>query len=425
MHICFHSDNLAVVAIICNRSAKNRIAHRLLRCFYFYAAFYHFQYSIEYVPGVLNTAADALSRDNLTLFSSLIPQSSQTMVDTSLEELLITQRPDWGSAQWIRLFKGYLANALAPSTRQTYSFAVRRYLVFCSQFSLSPLPLRQETVARFISHLAISGVAYQSIRLYLSAIRYYQISGGMLDPGLDSLPWLGYVLRGIHRSHPALPSRRPLPITPDLMRLLFDTWSQTPPSTCYDTEMLWAACCMAFFSFMRAGEFTCLSMQSFMNTMLSPRDISIDSRENPTVVSVYLWQSKTDPFGAGVIIYLGRTYHSICPVLAILSYLARRGRVHGPLFLFVDGSPLSRQKLVFHLRRALDSHSIDLSSYVGHSFRVDTATAAALARLEDSAIRSLGRWRSGAFLRYIRSPALALASASHRLCLALISSPLQ
>ena len=60
-------------------------------------------------------------------------------------------------------------------------------------------------------------------------------------------------------------------------------------------------------------------------------------------------------------------------------------------FLFVDGYPLSGQKLVFHLRRALDSYGIDSSGYVGHSFRVGAATAAALAGLEDSAIRTLGR----------------------------------
>ena len=69
--------------------------------------------------------------------------------------------------------------------------------------------------------------------------------------------------------------------------------------------------------------------------------------------------------------------------------------------------------------------AFDSSGYAGHSCRVGMATAAALAWLEDSAIRTLGRWCSRAFLRYIRSPALALASASHRLCPALNSSSLQ
>ena len=98
LHICFHSYNLTVAAIICKFSAKNCLAHHLICCFYFYAAFYRFQYSIEYVPGVLDTATDGLSCNNINLFSSLVPQASQTVVNTSVEELLITRIPDWRSA---------------------------------------------------------------------------------------------------------------------------------------------------------------------------------------------------------------------------------------------------------------------------------------------------------------------------------------
>lgn len=46
MHICFHSDNLAVVAILQKQSTKDPITHHLVRCFYFYSAFFQFQYSV-------------------------------------------------------------------------------------------------------------------------------------------------------------------------------------------------------------------------------------------------------------------------------------------------------------------------------------------------------------------------------------------
>ena len=39
LHICFHSDNMAVVVILKKRSAKDVVAHHLLCCFYFYTAF--------------------------------------------------------------------------------------------------------------------------------------------------------------------------------------------------------------------------------------------------------------------------------------------------------------------------------------------------------------------------------------------------
>ena len=103
-HVCFHSDNMAVVAILQSSSPRGELVLHLIRCLYFYAAIYQFDYSAEHVPGVLNVAADALSRNNFVLFSSLLPQASQCHIPTQLTELLINQHPDWGSQQWTALF---------------------------------------------------------------------------------------------------------------------------------------------------------------------------------------------------------------------------------------------------------------------------------------------------------------------------------
>ena len=85
---------------------------------------------------------------------------------------------------------------------------------------------------------------------------------------------------------------------------------------------------------MQAGEFTCPSLQAFSDQMLSPKDVSVDSHDNPLVVSIQLHCSKADPFGAGVTIRLGRTSHTIFPASALLGHLALRGQQAGPLFLF-------------------------------------------------------------------------------------------
>ena len=103
-HIHFHSDNMAVVAILNSRTAKTPQLMHLLRCFSFYCAYYQFHSSSSHVPGVMNKAADAISRDNLTLFSSLVPQVTRFSTPPSLRKLLITTRPDWGSQTWTQLF---------------------------------------------------------------------------------------------------------------------------------------------------------------------------------------------------------------------------------------------------------------------------------------------------------------------------------
>ena len=177
--------------------------------------------------------------------------------------------------------------------------------------------------------------------------------------------------------------------------------------------MLWAACTLGFFGFLRSGEFTVVP--GINQTLLSPSDIRVDSHQDPTYVAVTLRGSKTDPFGVGCTLFIGRTNSSICPVAALLAYLAIRPPSPGPLFVHDNGSPLTRAGLVSAVRAALSEGSVDLSRYTGHSFRIGAATAAAQAGLPDSMIQMLGRWRSSAFQRYIRTPASTLLSISHTL----------
>ena len=103
-HVCFHSDNMAVVSILHSQSARGGIALHLLHCFYFYTAFFQFDYSTKHVPGVLNTAADAISGNHMALFSSPVPQATQSCVPIPLLDLLINLQPHWGSTRWTSLF---------------------------------------------------------------------------------------------------------------------------------------------------------------------------------------------------------------------------------------------------------------------------------------------------------------------------------
>ena len=104
----FHSDNVAVVAIIQRKSVRHPIMLHLLCCLYFYAGYFQFSYSTRHVLRVTNVTADALSWGNMLLFHSLIPLASQLIVRHELRELMIVQRPDWGSPGWIALFKATL-----------------------------------------------------------------------------------------------------------------------------------------------------------------------------------------------------------------------------------------------------------------------------------------------------------------------------
>lgn len=112
-------------------------------------------------------------------------------------------------------------------------------------------------------------------------------------------------LRPINNHLPDHARSKRQPITPEVLRKLHTVWSQGPMT--FDVVMLWAACCLGFFGFMRAGEFTCPTLQPLPDHMLSLADVSIDRRENPQMLVVLLRHSKTDPFSAGIQLYMGRT----------------------------------------------------------------------------------------------------------------------
>ena len=54
---------------------------------------------------------------------------------------------------------------------------------------------------------------------------------------------------------------------------------------------------------------------------LSVDNISIDSSDCPTVVTVRIKASKDGPFRTGVDIHMGETGKDLCPVASLLSYI--------------------------------------------------------------------------------------------------------
>ena len=108
---------------------------------------------------------------------------------------------------------------------------------------------------------------------------------------------------------------------------------------------------------MRAGEFTTTDPNE--PPAIQDSDVTIDSHASPSELRVLFRRAKTDPFGKGVFIYLGKTDSVLCPVAAVLGYLTVRPAGEGPLFIFRDGTPLSRDRFVREVRAALAAAHID------------------------------------------------------------------
>ena len=225
--VLIRPDNYAVVSSLSSGSAKDVTLMHLLRCLHFYLAQFDIRVVTRHIAGAENTAADALSRDNLEVFFQLNPQAKKHPSPGAAD----TSSPRLALANLEETLSGYLAQSIAPSTLRTYQSGQRRFLRFCTDSGRQPLPLSEHTLCLFVAHLASQGLVPQTIKSYLSAIRYFNVMVGHGDPFIPgAFPLLQYAVRGIKRA-PRSPSRPRLPLTPSLLLSIKSHWEPRAKSS--------------------------------------------------------------------------------------------------------------------------------------------------------------------------------------------------
>jgi len=139
----------------------------LIRLLVFFAAKFNFWFVASHIQGSKNVAADAPSRNNLSVFSS------RPKTDTSTNSTSVTPitRHHLDLQELDQTVQQYFTAGLAPSSHKTYQTAECRYLGFCSNFALTPLPTSEELLCYFSACLGQQGLAHTSIRTYLSGVR--------------------------------------------------------------------------------------------------------------------------------------------------------------------------------------------------------------------------------------------------------------
>ena len=228
------------------------------------------------------------------------------------------------------------------------------------------------------------------------------------------MPQLEYVIKGLKRKRGGQAARTRLPITIQILHDLKQVWQDAPDQ--FNACMLWAAACMCLFGFLCTGEIVVPSDAEYDRTVhLSVDDVLVDNVVTPQWLEIRIKASKTDRFRKGVSVYIGTTGMRVCPVAAILDYKVRHGSRPGPFFMFSDGRFLTRARLVSRLKAALVIAGVEDKKYSGHSFRIGAATTAAACGIQDSLIKTLGRWESAAYMLYVRTPRETLCNVSRML----------
>ena len=167
-------------------------------------------------------------------------------------------------------------------------------------------------------------------------------------------------------------TRPRLPITIDILCMLISFL----PFSCFgrqDDLMHSAVVTLAFYGFLRCGEFTVPSGAAYSPLRhLSMQDVVFyPSFYNPTYMTVHFKYSKTDPFRKGHVVTLHVTNTLTSPVRTMKQYLETRTfDLYSPLFLLADGSALTCCQFIRFLHSLLEKVGLQVELYADHSFHI-------------------------------------------------------
>ena len=308
----------------------------------------------------------------------------------------------WGPDSLTAVATDLIHSSLQPTSRKTYSRAMALFteFVFKTLRQTVRLPYESSQIFMFIAHCFNQGLATSTVYTYVSAIGYYHKIQSLPDPTNHFV--VKKCLQGYHNRHHTSDKR--LPVTAVILRQLVLSLGHTVPSQ-YERVLVKAMYLLAFHAFLRVGEITA----SPHNLGYENVQFLFDDRRKLTGCEVSVVLSKHSNGKSHILQLNCNTAELVlCPVNALFEYCRLRGSACGPLFAFMDMSPISRRYFTQQFTLSVQWSGLSPRLYKAHSFRIGAATAAASIGVSEDMIQRMGRWSSGAFKKYIRIPLLRL-----------------
>ena len=233
---------------------------------------------------------------------------------------------------------------------------------------------------------------------YTSAFSFVHKLKGVTDPKSSFV--VQKALSDTLKMHDRVDSR--LPITTIILEKLILSLDNVVDNP-YLRTLFKAMYTVSFFALMRVGEITSNADKSVALNL-----DQIQFRDNHVLINIrrFKHNAKRQPFE---LVLIKQRNVTICPVQALRDYLTIRGYHDGPLFCLPNLEPVSRDLFTKYLKLNLSFCGLNTDLYKSHSFRIGGATYYAELGLSDEQIRLIGRWKSNAFKKYIRSKRILLA----------------
>jgi hypothetical protein len=286
-----------------------------------------------------------------------------------------------------------LRSSMATSSWATYHRALVLLDTFLQPFGdMARLPLPPILVALYVTHLHTAHYAASTITTHLSVLTFLHKLHGHPCPTNHLL--VKKALEGAKKAHPQQDAR--LPITQSILHSLV----QALPLCCTLTAkniMFRSMFLLAFYGFLRVGELTATTPTTAAHILRLDNIMWV-----PDGSLKITFTSFKHSGGQHRTLTIGPQTQAMCPIQALRAYLVHRGLTPGFLYQQPDGAPIPRSAFTAVLNTCIKFCNLNPAHYKGHSFRIGAASHHMTLGYSDAQLRALGRWKSTAFLRYLR-----------------------
>ncbi len=288
--------------------------------------------------------------------------------------------------------------ALASATRKSNSFKLRKYLQFCLEIGLDPVPATSNSLCLYAEYLARTFKSVQSIKAYLFTVANLHRMCKVHPPDLKHYD-LEATLRGIRRKKKHM-VRKAAPITPYLLIRFRQFLDLNDPFQ----ATIWALFLTSFFLLLRKSNVTPIHENTFNSEQILLRS---DLRISPSTVLVHIKWSKTMQCGENEFLapLLPIPNSALCPVWAI-NNMIRKVPANSvcPAFCLPNGSPITYSTFLASLKMLISAIGKDPSIFSCHSFRRGGTVWCHKAQVGTRLLMLHGTWRSDCYKEYLDHP---------------------
>lgn len=250
-------------------------------------------------------------------------------------------------------------------------------------------PAKSRQVALYVTYLHRQGLRTNTIRTHLSAIAYFHKIRHNIDP--TSTFTIKRLLAGYTKQDTPAKSRKP--ITKPLLQNILSSIAKKV-GCAYTKALFLAMITLMYHAALRVSE-VCHTPRAQHTLQLK----HIHTKANSMKLQFDTYKHNTQPTTKLTITATKDTY---CPVHLMKKYLAKRGSLPGLLFCTKQGKPTYRTQLTNTIKEHLTLIGHNADHYNTHSLRAGKATDMAAAGHSTTHISLAGRWRSNAYLKYIK-----------------------